>query len=140
MLCLLGLVFNTPGKVPVVRIINADGTVQATMPVPDGFALTFIHSINLSPVDEYFYVDSGGTIVMDRMVYNQMSTGMPSGDEDGFAIENGRFVVRPQRHLAELAIRVSPVPGHAFVTNGKRRELTRWGSPGALLIIKGVLP
>ncbi|PKL25177.1 MAG: hypothetical protein CVV47_07800 [Spirochaetae bacterium HGW-Spirochaetae-3] len=125
------------GPEPGLRIFGESGAPLTTIAVPAGFTLSFIHSINLSAVDEEFTVDETGSITLERVLYNQMSTGMPSGDEDGFAIVDGRFATMPRRRLEEIAVRVSPIPGHALGVNGSVRPLTEWAPVGGLLVLRG---
>lgn len=122
------------GDGSTLRLFGHDGLALATFSAPDGFSLSFVHSINLSPVDEFFSVGSG--LVLERTEFDQLSTGMPSGAEDGFSLEGGRFVTRPMRRIGALALRVSPVPGHVLGISGRRIPLTRWARPGGLLIFK----
>ncbi len=125
------------GAGPGLRLYGESGAVLATIDVPDGFTLSFMHSINLSPVDEEFTVSADGSILLERVLYNQMSTGMPSGDEDGFAVVDGRFATTPRRRLDEIAVRVSPIPGHVLTAGGATRPLTRWAPVGGLLTLRG---
>ncbi len=132
------LAWNGPER--AVRISGESRLVLATVSVPDGFSLSFIHSINLSPVDEDFSIDSGAYVRLDRVRFDQLSTGMPSGDEDGFEYADGRFTTRPGKLLAEISARVSPVPGHSFTANGRTRPLTCWAPAGGLLTFRAARP
>lgn len=123
------------GPRPALAIYDETRTPLAAVAAPEGFALSFIHSINLSPVDEEFVIE-GDELVLVKTLFEQLSTGMPSGDEDGFAIEDGKFVTRPGRRFREIQVRISPVPGHKLSVGGRIRPLTRWAPPGGLLILK----
>ncbi|MBN2873834.1 MAG: DUF1850 domain-containing protein [Spirochaetales bacterium] len=123
---------------PAFRIFNEAGMPLATIIAPGGFTLSFIHSINLSPVDEDFIIEEAGVLRLMRVHFNQLSTGMPSGDEDGFMVQDGRFVTSPERALDEVAVRVSPVPGHTLSIGGKVRPLTTWAPVGGLLVFRAV--
>lgn len=123
---------------PMLRMQAEDGTIVGSFLVPDGFRITFIHSINLSPVDEDFRVAPDGTIILERMIFDQFSTGMPSGDDDGFVVQDGRFVTYPERAMNEIALRVSPLAGHTMTIRGKTVPLTRWAGIGALLRLRGL--
>lgn len=122
------------GPRPALAMYDESRRPLALIPVPDGFTLSYIHSINLSPVDEDFAVDSG-SLLLERMLFEQLSTGMPSGDEDGFAVEGGKFVTRPMRRMRDIQLRVSPVPGHTLSVSGTTRPLTRWAPVGGLLVL-----
>ena len=123
---------------PLLRIQAEDGLILGSFRVPEGFRITFIHSINLSPVDEVFSIAPDGTIILERMLFDQFSTGMPSGDDDGFVIKGGRFVTYPGRAMNEIALRVSPLAGHTMTIRGKTVPLTRWAGTGSLLRLRGL--
>ena len=119
-------------------MLDGTGAPLATLATPTGFVLSYVHSINLSPVDEEFSIGADGILTLERMSFDQMSTGMPSGDGEGFAVEGGRYVTRPGRRMASIPVRVSPVPGHRLTVGGRTRPLTRWGRPGDLLVLETV--
>ena len=122
------------GSTPTLRIFGESGILEASIPVQDGFTISFVHSVNLSTVDEDFIANEDGSITLVRERFDQLSTGMPSGNEDGFTIENGRFVTRPNRHFPEVAFRVSPVAGHMLKTGDQARPLTTWAPVAGLLV------
>lgn len=124
------------GPRPALRVYSGSGQLLATAPAAGGFALSFIHSINLTPVDEEFSVSAGGELVLERMLFDQLSTGMPSGDEDGFELAGGRFATRPGRRYGSISLRVSPVPGHVLSAGGRVRPLSAWAPPGGLLELR----
>lgn len=121
---------------PRLWIFDSQGRALASMRAPRGFSLHFIHSINLSPVDEEFAVTSGGELLLNRVLFDQFGTGMPTGEEDGVRMEEGRYATRPSRIYPEIALRVSPVPGHELRINGAALALKRWAEPGGLLILR----
>jgi hypothetical protein len=125
------------GPRPALVLLDEARRPLSTIAVPHGFTVSFIHSINLSPVDEEFIVDGSGRILLERMLFDQLSTGMPSGDEDGFAVEGGRFATKARRRFEEIQVRVSPVAGHTLSHDGKTQPLTRWAPVGGLLILCG---
>lgn len=137
-LAILASILHGASPVPLLRIQAEDGVILGSLWVPDGFRIGFIHSINLSPVDEEFRIAPDGTIILERMVFDQYSTGMPSGSEDGFVVEDGRFVTYPERSLDGIALRVSPLEGHTMTYRGRTVPLNRWAKSGALLRLRGV--
>jgi len=134
MLACAASILRWAGPTPMLRVYGESGILHASIPVQDGFTITFVHSVNLSPVDEEFVANDDGSITLVRERFDQLSTGMPSGDEDGFAIENARFVTRPNRRFPEIAIRVSPVAGHMLRTGNRERPLTYWAPVSGLLV------
>ncbi|HUW70226.1 MAG TPA: DUF1850 domain-containing protein [bacterium] len=123
------------GPHPALRIHDESGLLLTTIGVPDGFTISYIHSINLTPVDEVFSIVDG-MLRLDREIFEQLSTGMTSGDEDGFAVEDGKFVTRPRRLFTEIALRVSPVAGHVLDVGGLVRPLTVWAPISGLLFLR----
>lgn len=135
LLCALPALYRRGGA--ALRLYGGDGTVLATVDARAGFTLGYLHSINLSPVDEDFSIGGDGMLTLWRLRFGQLSTGMPSGDEDGFALEGERFVTRPNRAYRSIQLRVSPVPGHELrLTDGKAFPLTRWAPPGGLIVLE----
>ncbi len=124
------------GARPAIILLDESRRVVSTIPVEDRFTISYIHSINLSPVDEEFTIDGTGEIVLKKVSFDQLSSGMPSDDQDGFAVEGGRFITRPERRFNEIQLRVSPVPGHTLEIHGMVRPLTRWAPIGGLLIFR----
>ncbi len=102
----------------------------------DSFSVRFIHSINLSPVDEDFSLSSDGALVLVRERFDQFGTGMPTGEDDGVGMEDGRYVTRPLRRFPEIALRVLPVPGHILSIRERTTAFTRWAPAGGLLILR----
>jgi len=134
MLACAASILRWAGPTPILRIFGESGILEASIPVQDGFTISFVHSVNLSTVDEDFMANDDGSITLVRERFDQLSTGMPSGDEDGFSIEAGRFVTRPDRRFPAIAVRVSPVAGHVLRTGSRERPLTRWAPVAGLLV------
>jgi hypothetical protein len=135
---ILASILYGASPVPAVRIQAEDNLILGTLLVPDGFRVSFIHSINLSPVDEDFRISPEGKIILERMIFDQFSTGMPSGSDDGFVVKDGRFVTYPDRSMKEIALRVSPLRGHTISYQGETVALTRWAETGSLLRLRGM--
>lgn len=121
------------GPSRALRIHDEAGRPLATLTIPATFTLSFMHSVNLSRVDEEFSVGEDGSLTLERVLFDQLSTGMPSGDEDGFSVVGGRFETRPGRRFDAIAVRISPVPGHELEANGRARPLTYWAPTGSML-------
>ncbi|MBP7094817.1 MAG: DUF1850 domain-containing protein [Spirochaetia bacterium] len=105
------------GSATWLDLVDGNGTVRTRLFLPDRrFSHVYVHSINLGRVDEDFTVERNGVLHLESLRYDQMSSGMPSDTEDGFSIEDGRFVLTLSRRFRELPVRVSPVAGHGIQT------------------------
>lgn len=105
---------------------SPSGTVLGVLPLPHGrFVHTYIHSVHKSPVDEYFEVE-GSVLHLYELRYEQTSVGMPSDEEGGYRLENGRFILTMDRSFSRIPIMVSPLPGHGIVVDGRFYPFTLW--------------
>ena len=112
--------------VPALVIKDSKGATIARLPLYDGqFVHHFIHSVHKTPVDEYFEVH-GKTLELTKVKYDTYGVGMPSDGGEGFAIEDGRFVVTMHRTFSSISIRVSIVPDHGVIIGGTLIPFTRW--------------
>lgn len=131
--CFAGFSLSTQGSPApdciVLLIEDAGGRILATVPLPDGhFSLRFIHSIHRTRVDEY-YRTSGDVLELYELRYDTYGTGMPSGEEEGFRLEDGRFVVTLHRRFPSIELWVSPVPGHGLDVGDTVYDFTGWVLP-----------
>lgn len=125
-----------PVRVPTLELYDSRGVKLASLPLPDGtFVHSYIHSINRTRVDEYLRVD-GHQFVLYELQYDSYGVGMPSGAEDGFRLENGRFVLAMHREFSRIDVWISPVPGHGVVIGGELRPFTEWAPREQLLTLR----
>jgi hypothetical protein len=105
------------GSAAWLQLVDGNGTVRSSLVLPDRrFSHVYVHSINLGRVDEEFTVERNGSLLLERLRYDQTGSGMPSDAEGGFSIEDGRFVLAMSRRFRELPVRVSPMAGHGIQT------------------------
>ncbi len=117
-------------------IYAEDGRLFAALPAEGGFAISFIHSINLSPVEEFFSLGSESSLILGKVTFAQFGTGMPTGDDEVIGMEDGLYVTKPARRFDSIELRVSPVPGHELKLDGETIPLTRWVPPGGMLRLR----
>jgi hypothetical protein len=123
--------------VPALRIRDGEGRTLAVIRIPDGrFVHTYVHTINLSPVDEYFRIE-GGKLRLYELRYDTNSVGMPSDSELGFRIENNRYVLTMDRVFERIPLRVSVRPEHGIVANGEYFPFSKWTRPMGPLVLTG---
>ena len=73
---------------PVLVIYNADtGEKYAKYEMSEGeeFSVSFIHSVNLTPVYDYYTVD-GAALVCDKCEYSSFGAGMPTEWEENWCV------------------------------------------------------
>ena len=76
---------------PVLEIVRqADQALIASYPLPEGetFSITFIHSVNQSPVEDVFK-NLAGTMVADRTIYYEFGAGVQSELNEGDTLITG---------------------------------------------------
>lgn len=138
LLVLLSLSCTGPESGPELLLLDEQGQVRKRLPLSDGsFSHVFMHSINLSLVDEDFSIADDDTLLLHHVRYAQTSTGMPSGSENGFSMVDGRFVLEMSRRFTEIPVRVSPVPGHGIRTAESFFAFSDLFNPGDLVILRG---
>jgi hypothetical protein len=123
--------------IPALRVADDGGRTLALIAIPDGtFAHHYVHTINLSPVDEYFRIE-GRRLRLYELRYDTNSVGMPSDAELGFRIEGGRYVLSMDRSFDRIPLRVSIRPEHGIVANGTYYPFSRWMRPMGPLVLTG---
>ncbi len=131
-----GCAIAWPVRVPTLDIYDSRGDRLASLLLSDGiFVHSYIHSINKTRVDEFLRVD-GNAFVLYELRYDSYGVGMPSGAEDGFRLENGRFVLAMHREFTRIDVWISPVPGHGVVIGGELHPFTEWAPREQLLTLR----
>ncbi len=136
LIVLSGCAIPWPVRVPALEIFDSRGAKLACIPLSDGkFVHSYIHSINKTRVDEFLKVE-GNKFVLYELRYDSYGVGMPSGEEEGFRLENGRFVLSMHREFARIDVWISPVPGHGVVIDGELHPFTEWAPREELLTLR----
>ncbi|MDI3481794.1 MAG: hypothetical protein PWQ97_1449 [Tepidanaerobacteraceae bacterium] len=123
-----------------LSIINAEKR-EFLLPVPDRkFTLSFIHSVQKTPVYEVYYIDDDNNLVLKETRYYSLGVGLPFTDENGhFSNENGEFrITGLNRKFPSISIMVSPIPGHVIIIDGKTYPLLSFTKPEESINIKAV--
>ncbi len=107
---------NTP-----VLVITKDERIIYTKRVEDAkFILTFVHSVEKTPVYEFYEVLADGTLYLYKTRYSSMGAGLLFQAEGSFEIKDGFFEAEIFRKFKEISLRVSHLDGHGIVfNNGK---------------------
>lgn len=107
-------------KVPYLVLTNArDSTVIFSTRISEGeeFRISYIHSVNISPVTEFFLVRDG-MIVLEAIEFYTFGAGMPTMPEDGQTLiylpGGGMRIEGFDRVLDNLTILTSYATGHVL--------------------------
>ncbi len=111
------------GKVLIIKDIDHD--LEQTFFLPDNtFTLGYIHSVQLTPVEEFFRAEQDNTLMLYKTIYESFGVGLPFTQEVGqFDMEDGKFVLKMERPFNSIKLRVSPIPEHWVSIGETRYEL-----------------
>jgi hypothetical protein len=97
----------------------------------DAFAITYVHSVTRTPVDERYRLD-GATIVQVAIRFEQHGPGLPTEADAGgrWRREDGAYVVSMERRLDTIAMRVHADQKPRLTVDGDPRavDLAQWGN------------
>ncbi|MDD3369636.1 MAG: DUF1850 domain-containing protein [Lachnospiraceae bacterium] len=111
-----------------LQLVAEDGSIYLEEPVKEGtvFSVTFIHSVNKSPVTDY-YVIKDGDIYVTSTLYYDFGAGVQSELEEGQTLEytedGGMLISGFDRKIDPLSYVVGMVSDHVLEINGKTYSL-----------------
>jgi len=123
-----------------LHVTNSDQR-EFLLPVPDReFTLSFIHSVQKTPVYEMYYIDDDNNLILKETRYYSLGVGLPFTAENGhFSNENGEFrITGLNRKFPSISIMVSPIPGHVIIIGDKEYPLLSFTKPEESINIKAV--
>jgi len=102
-------------------------------PAPD-FAITYMHSVTRTPVEERYRVD-GATIIETQMTFSQHGPGLPTAADAGSTMRtvDGRMVVTMARSFDAIVMRVHADQSPQLHVVGRATDLAAWGNRALLL-------
>ncbi len=98
----------------------------------DKFSITYIHSVNKSPVEDQFDLDSNYRIMLRKSIFKSFGAGVPSTSVDGDKFEyfKDRIEVSYSNSSIEnFILFVGVIADHHFLMNGHDFQLSRLSSP-----------
>lgn len=114
---------------PCLLLRNADtGKIISAYPVNEGtqFSITFIHSVNKSPVTDVYEIRNGKIFVV-RTIYYSFGAGVQTEIEENQTLEygdDGSMIVSGfNRQIDNLSYIVGTVSDHILEINGKSVKL-----------------
>jgi hypothetical protein len=124
----------------ILTISDRESRVIAEIPLKTNcFDHVFVHSIHQTPVVERFRVIANpeGTPLLHlfQLEYESYGVGMPSDTENGFRLEDGKFILDMSRDFAVIPLMVSIVAGHGIVVDNHFYPFTDWVPQEAQLFL-----
>ena len=122
-------------KAQYLTLINErTGRTLYSIEAPNGaeFSVTYIHSVNKSPVTEYYQVVDGQIFLM-ALSYQSFGAGMPSEQTDGQVLnyaDGSMLITGYDRHIPRLCYFISRTEGHTFDFGGVSLHLNTLDKPG----------
>jgi len=147
---LLAVVFMAAGaggwaarRVPVLTIVNRTrGETLLRRPVFGGFtfATRIRHSVQLTPVYEYYRIEEDGTVMVTGTMLWDLGWGMPSSENARVRLEGGAIrLENMDRLIGTLRFRVNHI-AEPFLFLGERSlDLRSYAGDGDLLILNAPL-
>ncbi|TCO70175.1 DUF1850 domain-containing protein [Marinisporobacter balticus] len=109
----------------VLIVEDLDKKMKTEYVLPDKtFTLGYIHSVLLTPAEEYFKVEDDNNLMLYKTIYESFGVGLPFSQEKWeFDIKNGKFILNIKRSCDLIHLRVSPIPKHWLSIGEDRYEL-----------------
>jgi hypothetical protein len=136
-----GILRPSVAQVPELIVAEPNGRALASFRPQDGrFEHVFVHSVHLTPVEELFQIEpeknGKARLRLYELRYESSGVGMPADAEGGYKLEGGKFILSMNRSFDAIPLRVSIVPGHGIVVDGKLHPFTDWAAPESPLVLR----
>ena len=112
------LLSNSGGKLLLSNGNTGEKYAEYDLSEGEEFAITFIHSVNASPVTDVYDTDSEGRIWLRKTIYYDFGAGVPFDLNEGETLsyaENGAMVISGiDREIPDFLIFVGTVSDHTL--------------------------
>ena len=127
-LCLLiGIFFISQIKQTNILVVEDVITGKVTeIPVPSNhFVLGYIHSVLLTPAEEFFFIDEQQQLNLQKTIYESFGVGLPYSQREDweFEIVDGKFILYRDRTMDSINMIISPIPDHWIEVDDKKYEI-----------------
>lgn len=124
MLLVLLVITGLQDQTVLVIEEEASGLVHEYYPKEDEFVLSYVHSVLLTPVDEYFIITNDNALILQKTVYESFGVGLPYEqiNDAAFEIVDGKFILYLEREFKSIHMIISPIPKHSITVNGETFE------------------
>lgn len=120
--------FPLETPLPVLRLLNRqNGEIVAEYPLQDGtFSISFLHSVNLSKVEDFYQVQNQSILITGTSYY-QFGAGVQTQLEEGQTLDyledGAMFIGGMNTVLSPLYYNVSPVYDHILTIDHQEISL-----------------
>ena len=88
------------------------------------FATKIKHSVQLTPVFEFFEIDKNYNILLTKTIVKDLGWGMPSTPEGDFSYQNGEMVIENiNKKISTFIFRVSYISKPELILRGRTYDL-----------------
>lgn len=137
-LLLIGLLFYTAIQERTVIVIEDQETGESKTYVTNDrtFKLSYVHSVLLTPVEEYFSIDENDVLMLQKTVYESFGVGLPfeQNDDADFEIVDDKFILYLERPFKSIHMIISVIPDHTLTIDGEIIDLSNVFGDGTQLL------
>ena len=120
------IILNIPNvRVLEIKNINKNEILFQEKVFPGyTFATKISHSVQLTPVLEFFKIDKNHNILLTKTIVKDLGWGMPSTPEGDFSYQNGEMVIENiNRKIPSFIFRVSYISKPEFILRSRTYDL-----------------
>lgn len=96
------------------------------------FVITYTHSVNKTPVDEYFRIREDYTMVLTKTAFRSFGVGIPNelvAGEELRKFPDRMEIVNINRVIPQIVLAVGTVANHQIIVGGHRVKMTDFARP-----------
>lgn len=113
------------------------------IPPDKNFSLSFIHSVSLTPVRDDYRIEAGNILQVAETIQTH-EAGLPSLENEPDAVawewQNGQFMLRMQRRIDHLVVRVQKPYQNRLILGERTIDLNQWGDTALEISIENSHP
>ena len=137
-LLLIGLLFYTAIQERTVIVIEdqTSGELKTYVTNDRTFILSYVHSVLLTPVEEYFSIDENDLLILQKTVYESFGVGLPYEqiEDSDFEIIDDKFILYIERSFKSIHMIISVIPDHTLTIDGEVIDLSKVFGNGTQLL------